>query len=84
MKAAVELEIYNAIGRVQTVGIGEIIQKVIDVTVEDCAKAAFDGFERAMDDYVLIGPSGMAMQMVNSVKALKHSPDDVSAAGESK
>jgi hypothetical protein len=37
MKAAVELEIYNAIGRVQTVGIGDLIQKVIDATIEECA-----------------------------------------------
>jgi len=41
--------------------------------IEECVKAARDGFEAAMENYVLIGPSGMAMQMINSVKALAHS-----------
>ena len=39
--------------------------------IEECVKAACDGFEKAMENYVLIGPSGMAMQMINSIKALR-------------
>ena len=80
MKAAVELEIYNALGRVQTIAIGGMIQKVIDATVDDCVKAARDGFEASMSNYVLIGPSGMAMQMINSIRALRPacSPQDTS------
>lgn len=44
--------------------------KLREVVIEECVTAARDGFEKAMDDYVLIGPSGMAMQMINSIKAL--------------
>jgi hypothetical protein len=40
-------------------------------TIEKCVNAARDGFERAMDQYALIGPSGMAMMMINSIKALQ-------------
>jgi tRNA G37 N-methylase TrmD len=39
--------------------------------IEECVKAARDGFEKTMENYVLIGPSGMAMQMINSIKALR-------------
>jgi hypothetical protein len=44
--------------------------------VEASVQAARDGFERAMDQYVLIGPSGMAMTMINSVKALSDTSTD--------
>jgi len=39
-------------------------------TIEACANAARSGFERSMDSYALIGPSGMAMAMINSIRAL--------------
>jgi hydrogenase maturation factor len=39
-------------------------------TIEECVTAARKGFEEAMGQYVLIGPSGMAMRMINSIKAL--------------
>jgi hypothetical protein len=49
-------------------------QPVRDAVIEECVKAARDGFEDAMKNYVLIGPSGMAMQMINSIKALTGEP----------
>ncbi len=39
-------------------------------TIAECVKAARDGFELAMKNYAMIGPSGMAMQMINSIKVL--------------
>jgi len=38
--------------------------------IEDCTKAARAGFERAMADYTMIGPGGIAAQMINSIRAL--------------
>lgn len=39
--------------------------------VEECLQAARRGFEESMRNYVLIGPSGMAMAMINAIRALK-------------
>jgi hypothetical protein len=40
-------------------------------TIAECLAAARQGFETAMGQYVVIGPSGMAMMMLNSIRALK-------------
>ncbi len=47
------------------------IRRIRNEIIEECANAARDGFEKAMGKYVLIGPSGMAMQMINYIKELK-------------
>ncbi len=47
------------------------MRRIRNEIIEECIKAARDGFEDSMKDYVLIGPGGLAMQIINSVKALK-------------
>ena len=42
--------------------------------IAECPKAARDGFEAAMKDYAMIGPSGMARTMLNYIGALASRP----------
>lgn len=51
----------------------EIVMISRETAIQECIEAARDGFESSMKDYVLIGPSGMAMRMINSIKALANS-----------
>lgn len=49
----------------------KLANQVKNDTIDACVNAARDGFEASMTNYALIGPSGMAMQTINSIKALK-------------
>jgi len=45
-----------------------------EAVIAECPKAARDGFEAAMKDYAMIGPSGMARTMLNYIGALASRP----------
>jgi hypothetical protein len=47
---------------------------VRDAVIEEAIEAARKGFEQAITKYVLIGPGGMAMRMINAIRALQQSP----------
>ena len=52
----------------------EIVRISRQSAIEECLEAARSGFESSMKDYVLIGPSGMAMRMINSIRAVSPLP----------
>lgn len=84
MKAAVELEIAKCLGFVQTVSIGQLIQKVIDATIEDCAKfveqhqerisETSSGSERSLSPRMVGNQMGLAY--VTGIRALSRSPQE--------
>jgi len=45
-----------------------------EAVIAECPKAARDGFEAAMKDYAMIGPSGMPRTMLNYIGALTSRP----------
>ncbi len=45
-----------------------------DQAIKECAEAARTAFENAMNDYVLIGPGGMASRMISEILALEDQP----------
>jgi hypothetical protein len=52
--------------------------------IAECPKAARDGFEAAMKDYAMIGPSGMARTMLNYIGALASRPATAGTLEEKK
>ena len=52
--------------------------------IAECPKAARDGFEAAMKDYAMIGPSGMARTMLNYIGALASRPATAGTLKEKK
>lgn len=52
-------------------------EKMRNSIIEECAEAAYNAYASfTRDDYIMLGPSGIAQRIVNSIKSLKQSSHD--------